>query len=123
MADTSILLLTKDLFFVPTLRAAAKKLDWPLVVALSIDSDKLTNLAPADIGAWVVDLNCVPLDLIPQVINALSARFPQARKIAFGPHVQTQRLAAAEQAGCQQILSRGQLSSQIDRLMAQWQQG
>ena len=123
MAGTSILLLTKDLFFVPTLRAAAEKLEWPLVVALSIDSDKLNNLAAADIGAWVVDLNCVPLDLIPQVISVLSARFPQARKIAFGPHVQTQRLAAAEQAGCQHILSRGQLSSQIDRLMAQWQQG
>lgn len=120
MAGRSILLLTKDLFFVPTLRAAADKLDCPLVVALSIDSDKLATLAADDIVAWVIDLNCVPVDSIPAVVSVLTARFPLANKIAFGPHVQKQRLAAADQAGCRQVLSRGQLSSQIDRLMSQW---
>lgn len=120
MAGRSILLLTKDLFFVPTLRAAAEKLDCPLVVALSIDSDKLTGLAADEVAAWVIDLNCVPVDSIPVVVSALTARFPQARRVAFGPHVQAQRLSAAENAGCQQVVSRGQLSSQIDRLMREW---
>jgi len=120
MAGRSILLLTKDLFFVPTLRAAADKLDCPLVVALSIDSDKLVDLAADEVVAWVIDLNCVPVDSIPVVVSALRTRFPRAITIAFGPHVQTRRLAAAEQAGCRQVLSRGQLSSQIERLMSAW---
>ncbi len=120
MAGRSIVLLTKDLFFVPTLRAAADKLDCPLVVALSIDSAKLSGLVADEVAAWVIDLNCVPVDSIPVVVNSLSTRFPKARAIAFGPHVQTQRLSAAELAGCQQVLSRGQLSSQIDRLMSEW---
>ncbi len=120
MAGRSVLLLTKDLFFVPTLRAAADKLDCPLVVALSIDSHKLLGLAAAEVAAWVIDLNCVPAESIPAVVSGLATRFPQAHRIAFGPHVQTQRLAAAEQAGCQQVLSRGQLSHQIDHLMSGW---
>ncbi|MEO8270485.1 MAG: hypothetical protein ABI557_12250 [Aureliella sp.] len=123
MTGRCILLLTKDLFFVPTLRAAADKLECPLVVALSIDSDKLAGLATDEVAAWVVDLNCVPVDSIPTVVSSLAIRFPGANKIAFGPHVQTQRLAAAESAGCQYVLSRGQISNQIDRLMSEWTTG
>lgn len=70
MAGRTILLLTKDLFFVPTLRAAADKLDCPLVVALSIDSAKLADLAADEVVAWVIDLNCVPVDSIPVVVSA-----------------------------------------------------
>ncbi len=120
MAKSSIVLVTKDLFFVPTIRTAAEKMGGALVVALSPDSDKLTSLSAAEVSAWIIDLNSVSLEAIPSVVESLSGQFPQAHKIAFGPHVQGQRLSAAEQAGCQQVLSRGQISSQIDRLMQQW---
>ncbi len=120
MAKNSIVLVTKDLFFVPTIRTAAEKLGGAVVVALSPDADKLRSLAAAEVSAWIIDLNSVSLEAIPSAVQTLSGHFPQAHKIAFGPHVQGQRLAAAQQAGCQQVISRGQISSQIDRLMEQW---
>ena len=120
MANGSIVLVTKDLFFVPTFRAAAEHLGGSVVVALSGGSDKLTSLSATEVSAWIIDLSSVSVPDIPSLVESLTRLFPQAHKIAFGPHVQTQRLAAAEQAGCQQVLSRGQISSQIDRLMPQW---
>lgn len=120
MVKNSIVLVTKDLFFVPTFRTAAEKLGAYLVVALSGDSDKLTGLSDTEVSAWIVDLSSVPVESVPSLVDSLAGQFPHAHRVAFGPHVQTQRLAAAEQAGCQQVLSRGQISSQIDRLMDSW---
>ncbi len=120
MANSSIVLVTKDLFFVPTFRAAAEKLEAAVVVALSVDSDKLTELSAEEVSAWIIDLSSVSLEAIPSLVDRLSGQFPAAHRIAFGPHVQAARLAAAEHAGCQQVLSRGQISGQIDRLMVQW---
>lgn len=120
MANSSIVLVTKDLFFVPTFRTAAEKLEAAVVVALSGDSDKLTELAAEEVSAWIIDLSSVSLEAIPSLVDRLSSQFPESHRIAFGPHVQTARLAAAEHAGCQQVLSRSQISGQIDRLMAQW---
>lgn len=115
-----ILLLTKDLFFVPIVRTAAAKLGVEVAVVLSIESDKLQTLPTESVTAWVVDLNSVTLEDLPSVVDNLSQRFPTAKRVAFGPHVQEQRLQAARDAGCQQVLSRGQLDSQIDRLIHDW---
>lgn len=120
MANNTIVLVTKDLFFVPTFRTAAEKLGAAVVVALSVDSDKLASLSAEEVAAWIIDLSSVSVAAIPSLVETLDRQFPDARKIAFGPHVQAERLAAAERAGCQQVLSRGQISSQIDRLMGQW---
>lgn len=115
-----IVLLTKDLFFVPTLRSAATKQGVEIVVALSHESEKLTVLSSEDVSAWIIDLNSVPIAELPGVVNSLQGRFPQAKRIAFGPHVQAQRLQAAQAAGCEQVLSRGQFDSQLDRLLPEW---
>lgn len=120
MASSSIVVVTKDLFFVPTFRTAAENMGGSVVVALSADSDKLSGLPAAEVSAWIIDLSSVSVAAIPSWVESLSRQFPQAHKIAYGPHVQTERLAAAERAGCQQVLSRGQISSQIDRLMGPW---
>ncbi len=115
-----IVLLTKDLFFVPTLRSAASNLAVEVVVALSVDSDKLTALVADEVSAWIIDLNSVPIDELPTVVSALQGRFPQAKRIAFGPHVQQQRLQAARSAGCEQVLTRGQFDSQLHSLLPTW---
>ncbi|MCA9131897.1 MAG: hypothetical protein KDA45_02030 [Planctomycetales bacterium] len=115
-----ILLVTKDLFFVPTLRAAADKCGVELVTALSFDSARVQGLPPEGLTACVLDLSGIPVAGLAEVVSELRGRFPQARLVAFGPHVQEQRLHAAREAGCQPVLTRGQLSSHIDRLMADW---
>lgn len=37
--------------------------------------------------------------------------------IAFGPHVQTGRLEAAREAGCDQVLTRGQFDARLNELL------
>ncbi len=115
-----ILLITKDLFFVPTVRSAADKLGSEVRVALSFDSEKVSETAADQVTAWILDLNSLTVAQIEGAVQALTCGFPGAKRIAFGPHVQHSRLEAAEQAGCEQVLSRGQLSSQVDRLMTAW---
>lgn len=40
--------------------------------------------------------------------------------VAYGPHVHTQRLDSARQAGFGSVLSRGQFSGQAGRLIKEW---
>jgi hypothetical protein len=115
-----LVLLTKDLFFVPRVRSAAAPHNVEVAVVLSTDSEKFTALPPEAITACITDLSSVSLDDIGGVVETLRGRFPQAKLIAFGPHVQEQRLHAAQAAGYHQVLTRGQLDKQIDRLITGW---
>jgi CheY-like chemotaxis protein len=62
----------------------------------------------------LIDLMSKPLDVAALVAQLKS--LPQAKLviIAFGPHVHESLLAAAEQAGCDEVLSRGQFFGQLD---------
>lgn len=66
----------------------------------------------------VVDLSCAGGDLaaIVDCIGRSLGR-PQPAIVAFGPHVQPAALDAARQAGCQQVLTRGQFNAQLDDLL------
>jgi len=46
------------------------------------------------------------------VMEALPAEH-RPRVIAFGPHIQTARLEGARAAGCDVVLSRGQISANL----------
>lgn len=64
-------------------------------------------------GALAVDLNLGGVDL-----QTVRDEFPtggNVRLTAFGPHVHRQRLDAAHAAGFDEVLSRGQFLSHIDR--------
>ncbi len=115
-----ILFLTRDLFFIPVLQAAAGRCDAEMVTAFSIDAPQATGLPAGETTACIIDLSSVAVDEMQNVVDSLRARFPHAQVVAFGPHVQEQRLQSAHGAGCDQVLTRGQLNKQIDQLMANW---
>lgn len=115
-----ILLLTKDLFFVPTLQTAAEQCGTEIVTALRFESAKVDALQSDSVSAWIIDLSSLAVEDLARVVAGLRERFPRAKSIAFGPHVQERRLDAAREAGCSQVLTRGQLNSQVQRLMADW---
>lgn len=117
-----IVFLTKDLFFVPVLQSAASRQGSVVQVLLSVDSPKAAELPAEDVVTCVVDLSGVPPGEMPQVVDRLRERFPQARIAAFGPHVQEGRLLAAREAGCEKVLTRGQFNAQVDRWVAAWSQ-
>jgi hypothetical protein len=61
---------------------------------------------PADVG----DADVVVVDLTRHAgqLASLRSAHPQARLVAFGPHVDTETLAAARDAGADQVLARSQ---------------
>jgi CheY-like chemotaxis protein len=65
----------------------------------------------------VVDLSMSSLD-VASLVNRLKANeSSRTRVVAFGPHVHEQRLAAARDAGCDFVVSRGQFFSQLETIL------
>ena len=118
----TVLFLTKDLFFIPPLKSALTAGGMELRVAPSVASPKLAELDHEAVAVCVIDLSGLPAAEVGGAVQSLRERFRQAQVVAFGPHVQEQRLEAARQAGCDQVLSRGQLTQQIGRLVESWKQ-
>ncbi len=56
-----------------------------------------------------------PGALLPR-LRALAP--PPAKVIAFGPHVHAARLQAAREAGCDEVLTRGQFYAQLNEILS-----
>ena len=65
----------------------------------------------------LVDLGGIPT-LDWDGITAVRDRCPELKLIAFGPHVQAVKLAEAEAAGCDLVLTRGQMLKEGARRLA-----
>jgi hypothetical protein len=115
-----LVLLTIDLFFVPLVKNAATKLTCEVLTVPAANSPRLGDIDASHVTACLVDLTAIALSEIAGTATTLSERFPAARLIAFGPHVHTAQLAAAETAGFTTVLTRGQLNANIDRYMQDW---
>ena len=68
----------------------------------------------ATLGRRVTCRFCAPDDLLAgddleALVKALRGHAPFAKILAFGPHVDEQRLDKARAAGCDKVLTRGQL--------------
>jgi CheY-like chemotaxis protein len=108
----TVVVLTSDLTMASYVRGAAEQAGADCVTALDADSlvRRLEEIAaPAVV---VVNLETRGLDiaaLMPR-LEGLSAA-PRS-VIAFGPHVHEDRLQAARDAGCTEVLSRGKFHAQ-----------
>lgn len=80
-------------------------------MAMSAIDGKLAEEAPALV---VLDLSMsgsTPAELVPKLRAALP---PEARILAFGSHVHTRLLAAAREAGCDIVVSRGEFFARLE---------
>lgn len=114
MTPPTLLLLCSDLFFSTQLRSAAEQAGWRPQIELSA-SAAASKASSDDIHVIVVDLELTGLD-IGEFVDALGDD-NRPRVIAFGPHVQERRLKVATEAGCDQVLSRGQISSSLRQIL------
>lgn len=111
----------------------------PLIVAISND---LMATAPIENAARQAGATCkvvapaaaadcsesphlVLLDLsatseVGPLVATLLQQFASAPIVAFGPHVHADKLKAASEAGCQQVLTRGQFHQQVVPLVASY---
>ncbi len=54
--------------------------------------------------------------LTPEIVDQCADHCPAASLIAYGPHVQTAKLAGAKAAGIPTVLTRGQFDSKLSTL-------
>jgi len=112
-----VLLLSSDLLATSKAQAAALRVGASLSAFASVDA-LLERLGAAGAALVAIDLSTAGLDIAETVRRLRSASSLPASILAFGPHVHVERLQAAEAAGCDAVLARGQFHAQLDQLLA-----
>jgi DNA-binding NarL/FixJ family response regulator len=114
--DMAALALTSDLLLRSQLAGAGARVGADVEVVASIE-ELLAKAETARPALVILDLNHA--DLKPaELVAALKARVPSASLLVFGPHVHKARLAAAAEAGCDRVISRGQFHAEMDSILA-----
>ncbi len=108
------LILTQDLFFASKVTGTGAALGLTVRSLGTLDALR-EELAAGDVGLVILDLEhrtAAPAD----VLAAIPADAAIAT-LAFGPHVQTERLAAAQSAGFQQVMPRSKFSASLAEIL------
>ena len=107
--------LVTDLIFSTKITGTGRAVGQPVLVARSVDKLR-EQLAAAGPGALVIiDLNANGVDVL-EAIRA--ARQSGGRVLAYLSHVQAELVAAAREAGADQVLARSAFSDQLPNLLA-----
>jgi len=115
----SVLFFTKDLVFSSRVFGCTQALGIGLSV-LSEADQLVANASGEQVQLVLLDLSTPGLDpkqLVPQLRRL--TRPPKAI-MAFAPHVHEMRLAAAIEAGCDQVLVRGEFNSHMAGILAEY---
>lgn len=107
----TVLVLCKDLMFSSQLNGAVQRAELVPQTCLGIKT-VAESLQKYDIDWVIVDLELEGLDL------AKLRESTTCKLVGFGPHVHIERLATAQAAGFDYVLSRGQISSGLDQLLS-----
>jgi CheY-like chemotaxis protein len=109
--------LSADLMFASRVSGAARGLgvDVPSVGS----SAALLSRLDADTRLVVLDLGTPGLD-VAALAPAIREKSPSAAIVAYAPHVHEQRLSAARDAGCDEVLTRGQFNAAMEQLLAKY---
>jgi DNA-binding NarL/FixJ family response regulator len=112
------LLLSDDLIFTSRIVGTARGLGLSLLAARSADG--LVELAQRSPPRCVIiDLDNPALDL-PALLHSLKEIAPRLRVVAYGPHVDAERLRAARAAGCDLVLPRSKFVEQLEKELPGW---
>jgi CheY-like chemotaxis protein len=115
----SALYLTSDLIFFSRLAGVADRRGWRLETVSDVES-LLASAAAEPRRLIILDLGMAGLDPIDLVARLRRLPSPPSAVIAYASHVHESLLAAAHQAGCDQVLSRGQLHAQAERILERY---
>jgi DNA-binding response OmpR family regulator len=113
----TVILLTTDLTVVSQVQGAATRAG-AVSRVVSSDSAAVEACVADQADLLIVDLNAPSLDIKSLVDRVKISAVVPPRIIAFGPHVHEERLAAARDAGCHDVVSRGRFLSQLDAVLS-----
>ena len=113
------LMLCDDLIFFSRVASAARAAGASVKQART--TAEVLKLASASApGGVLIDLHNESLDL-PAFLAELKAACPATpRTIAFGSHVDAERLRAARAAGCDRVLPRSKFVAELETDIAAW---
>jgi DNA-binding NarL/FixJ family response regulator len=112
----TIVLLSSDLTVLSRVEGAAIRVGQTLRSASS-EALAVEMCRNDDARTVVVDLSMQSADPGSLVSRLKANEGSSTRVVAFGPHVHEQRLAAARDAGCDLVVSRGQFFSQLEAIL------
>lgn len=112
----AVLVVTADLGIVSLAGGAASRQAIELQTAMT-SAAASEALAANAFSLVIFDLGMPRLDIAPTIQQLRGSPSATAQVIAFGPHVQEALLSAARTAGCDRVLTRGQLHAQIDAIL------
>ena len=115
----SALLLCDDLMFASRITGEARALG--LAVKTTRSLDQLLDLARQEAPPCVLlDLAFPGLDL-PELFRHLGEACPALpRVVAYGSHVDSERLKAARSAGCDPVLPRSKFVEELPQALPRW---
>lgn len=108
----SVVMLSGDLIFSSRVKTAAERAGLQFRVAGKLPDDNTDA-----IRFVVLDLS-TRSKLIDEIVAQCNERCPQAKLIAYGPHVQIAKLGNARAAGITMVMTNGQFDSQLPRLFS-----
>jgi DNA-binding NarL/FixJ family response regulator len=112
----TVVLLSGDLAVLSRVEGAAARLAQAVRSASS--ETQAVDFCKTEVAeTLIVDLSMPSLNLAGLVNQLKTSESSGARIVAFGPHVHEQRLAAAREAGCDLVVSRGQFFSQLETIL------
>src|SRR5690242_17766779 len=115
----SSFLLSSDLTFPSQVTGAAQQLGLQLELAMSVPA-LLDKAAAAQAKTVILDLSTGGLNPADVVSKLRALPQPPQAIVAFGPHVQEERLEAARQAGCDLVLTRGQFHARMGDVLREY---
>ncbi|GIW97991.1 MAG: hypothetical protein KatS3mg111_1324 [Pirellulaceae bacterium] len=118
----TVVLLSRDLLFTSRIQAAFRAAGCEVVAVPRADDVRLNSVEDSHLVGCLVDLSNVPAPEVAGTLQSLAKRFPQTQIFAFGPHVQREKLQAAQQAQATAVMTRGQFDRSLPTIVAHWTQ-
>jgi DNA-binding response OmpR family regulator len=111
---TEVLTLVPDLMFSTRIEDAAKHLGYR-VVALNAGDDFQAIIARESPRLIIVSLDASDWTHVVEI-----AKRANARVLAFGSHKNIEQMAAAKQAGCDEVVARSRMASELPNLLKKY---
>lgn len=116
---SKVLFLSGDLIFASRVRSAAEAagLDFQLAGKIPAETAPTAGAgSPAADIAWIIIDLATRSGIVSEAVSTARQRYPEARLLAYAPHVQIARLKAARDAGVPTVVTRGQFDAKLGDL-------
>jgi DNA-binding response OmpR family regulator len=113
----NVALLTNDLMVVSRVEGAVQRFGASVNIA-SADAVPGSTFDAEATRLVLVDLSTPGLDVNSLVEQVKATGRSGSKIVAFGPHVHASLLSAARDAGCDEVISRGEFFARLDAILS-----